>query len=56
MTELSIPVELLNTPLLSKTEKSHIKHEPLVSQTRLKSSPRLKCKSELFQLKETCTE
>ncbi len=27
-----------------------------VSQTRLKPSPRLKCKSELFQLKETCTD
>ncbi len=26
---------------------------PRVSQTRLKPSPRLKCKSELFQLKET---
>ncbi len=25
-------------------------------QTRLKPSPRLKCKSELFQLKETCTD
>ncbi len=27
-----------------------------VSQTRLKPSPGLKCKSELFQLKETCTD
>ncbi len=29
---------------------------PPVSQTRLMPSPRLKCKSELFQLKETCTD
>uniref|UniRef100_A0A671PLW1 Collagen type IV alpha-3-binding protein-like n=1 Tax=Sinocyclocheilus anshuiensis TaxID=1608454 RepID=A0A671PLW1_9TELE len=28
------------------------RHSPPVSQTRLKPSPRLKCKSELFQLKE----
>ncbi len=33
-----------------------IKHSPPVSQTRLKPSPRLKRKSELFQLKETCTD
>ncbi len=31
-------------------------HYPPVSQTRLKPSPRLKCKSELFQLKETCID
>ncbi len=29
---------------------------PPVSQSRFKSSPRLKCKSELFQLKGTCTD
>ncbi len=29
---------------------------PPVSQTRFKPNPRLKCKSELFQLKETCTD
>ncbi len=29
---------------------------PPLSQTRLKPSPRLKCKSELFQMKETCTD
>ncbi len=28
---------------------------PLVSQTRLRPNHRLKCKSELFQFKETCT-
>ncbi len=32
------------------------RHHPPVSQTRLKLIPRLKCKSELFQLKETCTD
>ncbi len=31
-------------------------HYPPVSQTRLKPSPRLKSKSELFQLKETCSD
>uniref|UniRef100_A0A8C2K5Q9 UBC core domain-containing protein n=1 Tax=Cyprinus carpio TaxID=7962 RepID=A0A8C2K5Q9_CYPCA len=29
---------------------------PPVSQTRLQPRPRLKCKSELFQLKEICTD
>ncbi len=29
---------------------------PRVSQARLKPSPRLKCKSELFQLKGNCTD
>ncbi len=32
------------------------KHLPPVSQTRLKPSPRLKCNSELNQLKITCTD
>ncbi len=35
------------------TRKQTVKLLPPVSQTRLKPSPRLKCKSELFQLKET---
>ncbi len=35
---------------------SHFKDYPPASQTRLKPSPRLKCKSEPFQLKETCTD
>ncbi len=33
-----------------------ILHIPSVSQTRLKPSPRLKCNSELFELKENCTD
>ncbi len=42
--------------LYIKLLKQVAKHLPPVSQTRLKTSPRLKCKSELFQLKETCTD
>ncbi len=38
------------------TRKQTVKLLPLVSQTRFKTSPRLKCKSDLFQLKETCTD
>ncbi len=37
--------------IMKNTVNSTVKYIPPVSQTRLKPSPRLKCKSELFQLK-----
>ncbi len=39
--------------VLDSVEKDH---NPPVSQTRLEPGPRLKCKSEPFQLKETCID
>ncbi len=52
---MSLLISLLCLMLKSISFKAQtFKLLPPVSQTRLKPSPRLKCKSELFQLKETC--